>query len=90
MEKWIDFFRQALTAEGSTTLGRINLTFGVVAAVLVLLLWTGHAIESIGEFILRLLGKQGRPQDKKDKLVAIISVLVFFVISLFIVGSAKR
>jgi hypothetical protein len=87
-EPIVDFAKQALRGELETTIGRINLVFGVIAAVMVVLLWTASAIEQIGEFILKLFDKQGQPKSESDKMLAIISVLVFFVISLIVVALA--
>jgi hypothetical protein len=87
-EPIIDIAKQALRGEMATPIGRINLVFGVIAVVMVVLLWTGSAIEQIGEFILKLFDKQGQPTSESDKTLAIISVLVFFVISLIVVALA--
>jgi hypothetical protein len=87
-EPIVDIAKQALRGELETTIGRINLVFGVIAAVMVVLLWTASAIEQIGEFILKLFDKQGQPKSESDKMLAIISVLVFFVISLIVVALA--
>jgi hypothetical protein len=54
----------------------------MVAALL-----TGHAIEHIGDFVLRLFGKRPRPREANDAKFAIVSVILFFIISLIIVAA---
>jgi hypothetical protein len=78
--------KQALLGEVATTIGRINLVFGAIAVAMMIALLADSAIEKIGDFLLRLLGKQGRPTSDSDKKLAIVSVIVFFVISLVIVA----
>jgi len=87
-EHLIEILKQALIGEVATPVGRINLTFGVIAVVMVVLLLMNSAIEQIGDFVLKLFGKQGHPKSASDKTFAIISVLVFFLISLIVVAFA--
>ena len=78
----IEILKQALAGEVGTTIGRINLIFGVLAVLMVFCLYAGSAIEAIGDVLLRLFNRQGRPKSDSDKFLAFISVLIFFVISL--------
>ena len=86
MEQFFDLLRKALLSEANTTLGRINLVFGVIAVGMVILLQADSAVEKIGDFILRLFGRQPAPPSSTDKPLAIVSVLVFFCISLVLVA----
>ena len=85
MKELFELLSQALRGEFSTTVGRINLVFGVIGVGMVVALVTGHSVEYIGDFILRLLGKRPRPRDANDVKFAIVSVILFFIISLIIV-----
>jgi len=53
-EHLIEILKQALIGEVATPVGRINLTFGVIAVVMVVLLLMNSAIEQIGDFVLKL------------------------------------
>lgn len=86
MEEFLKLLQHALDGELSTGIGRINLVFGVLVAGMVVLLYAGSAIEEIGEFVLRLFNKQGSQKAESDKTKAVISVIVFFVLSLVIVA----
>jgi len=85
LKELFELLSQALRGEFSTTVGRINLVFGVIGVGMVVALVTGHSVEYIGDFILRLLGKRPRPRDANDVKFAIVSVILFFIISLIIV-----
>ena len=87
MEEFFKLLSQALRGEVSTPLGQINLAFAIILVAFLALLLTGHGIEQIGDFILRLFGKQGRPHSSADTKIAIISVVVFFIVSLVLVSA---
>ena len=78
----------ALDLELYTPAGRINLIFGIVSVGLVALFLAGKGVESIGNLMLRLFGKRGRAQAKKEELYAILSIIVFFILSLFLASQA--
>jgi amino acid transporter len=88
LKELFELLSQALRGEISTPVGQINLAFGVIVVGMVVALLTGHAIEHIGDFILRLLGRRPRPPEAHDTKFAIISVILFFVISLIIVAAS--
>jgi hypothetical protein len=87
-EPLIQILKQALEGETTSPIGRINLAFGVIAVVMIVLLWMDSALEQVGDFLLRLFGREGRPKSDSDKLLAILSVLIFFALSLLIVALA--
>lgn len=87
MKELFELLSQALRGEISTPIGQINLTFGIIAVGMVVALLTGHAIERIGDFVLRLIGRRPRPRESNDTRFAIASVILFFIISLAIVAA---
>ncbi|HTW24193.1 MAG TPA: hypothetical protein VMD78_11365 [Candidatus Baltobacteraceae bacterium] len=87
MKELFELLSQALRGELATTVGRVNFGFGVILVGMVVALLTGHSIEYIGDFVLRLVGKRPRPREAHDTKFAIISVIVFLIISLIIVAA---
>ena len=72
----------AIAFEFYTPTGQINLIFGIIATALVALFMAGKGVESIGDFVLRLLRRKGRARTNKDGLIAIVSLTLFFLFSL--------
>lgn len=81
-----ELLRGALELELSGNVGRINLAFGIVAAVLVTLFLAKKWVEAIGILVLRLFGRRGGPKGERDNLIAVLSLLVYFILSLGLVG----
>lgn len=54
---------------------------------MVVALVAGREVEYIGDLILRLLGKRPRPRGAHDTKFAIVSVIVFLIVSLIIVAA---
>jgi hypothetical protein len=87
LKELFELLSQALRGEISTPVGQINLSFGIILVGMVVALVAGHEIEYIGDFILRLLGRRPRPRGAHDTKFAIVSVIVFLIISLIIVAA---
>jgi len=90
LKELFELLSQALRGEVATPVGRINLIFGVILVAMVVALLTDHAIERIGDFVLRLLGRRPRPRESTDTKFAIVSVVLFFIISLIIVSASSQ
>lgn len=80
-----ELLKSALALEFQTTAGRINVLFGVLSAAAVCLFMAGRGIEWLGNFALRLLKRPVGRQSPRDSLIALASLLIYFVFSVVIV-----
>jgi len=80
-----ELLKSALALEFQTTAGRINVFFGVLSAAAVGLFLAGRGIESLGNFFLRLFKRPVGRGGPRDSLIALESVLIYFVVSVILV-----
>jgi uncharacterized protein YggT (Ycf19 family) len=86
LKELFELLIEALKAEVSSPVGRINLVFGIIAVAMVVALVAGHTFEWLTDFLLRVFRRTPRSHEPRDTRFAIVSVIFFFIASLLIVA----